>query len=70
MDAAFKKKTDSMDAGGFFTFLPTATAVGCPSPFEPFRRRVCDRRTDTWVLLGLGNRRCVAFCFGIFVDQG
>ena len=34
----------------FASLQPTATAVGCSSPFEPFKGRVCDRNLTTWVL--------------------
>ena len=36
-DADFEKKNANMDVCVFFTFQPTATAVGCPSPFEPLK---------------------------------
>jgi hypothetical protein len=32
-----QKKNANMDLCVFFTSQPTATAVGCPSPFEPLR---------------------------------
>jgi len=33
----------------FASLRSTATAVGCSSPFEPFKERVCDRNLTTWV---------------------
>ena len=33
-----ERKNANMDVGVFSTSLPTATAVGSPSPFEPFMK--------------------------------
>ena len=70
MDAAFKKKPTAWMLEVFLPCCPQLRLWAVPPPLSRIDEGFATGERTHGILLGLGNRRGMVFCFGIFINQG